>query len=72
MCEGSEGVEGTARHRAAAGAGAWPPRAQAARRHAQVHERARQGPGARAGPPLPDLCGRPPLRGHPRRPKRPC
>jgi hypothetical protein len=62
MREGSEGVEGTAGHRAAAGIGARPPRAQAALRDAQVHERARQGPGARAGTPLPDLRGRPPLK----------
>jgi hypothetical protein len=62
MREGSEGVEGTAGHCAAAGIGARPSRAQATLRDAQVHERARQGPGARAGTPLLDLYGGPPLK----------
>jgi hypothetical protein len=65
MCECLEGVEGTAGHCAATGAGARLPRAQAARNHAKVHERAPQGPGARTRPLLLDLHGRLPLTRHP-------
>lgn len=64
---GAEGVEGATGDRAAAGARARPPRAQAARRHAQVHERPRPGAGARPGPTRQDLRRRTRLAGRPRR-----
>ncbi len=69
-CAGEAGAEGAARDRAAAGAGARPPRAQAAGRHAQVHAGARPGAGSRAGSASQDLGRRPRLSGHARRARR--